>query len=745
MWYKAGSLSLFSGSKVVLGNNTAWADKSNSVIAGGMLLIFADCSIKIYEIASVVSDTELVLASEYIGCTENGVQYAVPVFGSDDKFDHAAYVAQVAAMLAGYQSQLTQWKQVLTEHGQVTLTDNNGQNVVVKTLPDLTDAVSRMMDKTLNGADIPDKAQFVANLGLSDVARKSDLTNHTHTASQITDFTDAVRKVLVTTLAAGQGVALNYDTSSSQLVVSATGGNSSGGNNGGGGYTVVTRMGTTANQVFSFPLSLNGPISLNGQINMNGQMDYNFDAYALKEESELTSQTVAIDTFSNTSVANYDQTNNVVFDGQLKPYTGETYSIGSDGSFYSSIIKADGASLSVSSYSMSTVVPVMTSASTPAGYVASASSAYNASYAAYYAFDGSVSMNGWISANAPTAAAPQWLEIELPSQTQITGYIITNPNLTIGGLASPKSWLLQGSNDGSVWTTIHSVSNNTNNTADIDQEFPLSVAANYSKYRLYITDRNSSYSFVSVKKLKLVVGDKCLISDSFGNFYTASSGVLTKVNSPSSALEFSTFGFVYSGVISRSTLSDKLPIKVWLASNPTNNYVRTSYGPPPQIIIPKSLTSVRSWQMINSAQLSATLSGKGAVSVAVSRDLNNWVVWNGSSWVSIGSLSADGNGANKLVSDGMSVSSLNQITTAQWALLFPNTNGVPDALAFALALNVPDPSGDNAAVDTLVLNVNNVSAWKKQTEAEVEIRWYPDKVSFKTVAAGNYKLAYQQP
>ncbi|MEI7378229.1 hypothetical protein WCU58_21075, partial [Dickeya chrysanthemi] len=98
--------------------------------------------------------------------------------------------------------------------------------------------------------------QFVANLGLSDVVHKSDLANHSHTAAQITDFTDAVRKVLVSTLAAGQGVALNYDAGSNQLVVSATGGNSGGGNsgsNGGRGYTVVTRNGTTANQVLTFP------------------------------------------------------------------------------------------------------------------------------------------------------------------------------------------------------------------------------------------------------------------------------------------------------------------------------------------------------------------------------------------------------------------------------------------------------------------------------------------------------------
>ncbi|WP_200884295.1 hypothetical protein [Dickeya undicola] len=57
---------------------------------------------------------------------------------------------------------------------------------------------------------------------------------------------------------------------------------------------------------------------------------------------------------------------------------------------------------------------------------------------------------------------------------------------------------------------------------------------------------------------------------------------------------------------------------------------------------------------------------------------------------------------------------------------------------------MPNGVTDDAKVDQIVLSAVS-SAWKKQTEAEVEIRWYPDKVTFKTVTAGNYKLAYQQP
>ncbi|QDX30422.1 discoidin domain-containing protein [Dickeya poaceiphila] len=728
MWYKSGSLSLFSGSKVVLGNNTLWADKNNGVSAGGMLLIFTDCSIRIYEIASVVSDTELVLASEYCGCTENGVHYAIPVFGSGDSFDHAAYVAQIAAMLAGYQSQLTQWKQVLTEHGQVTLTDSNGKNVVVKTLPDLTDAVSRMMDKTLNGADIPDKAQFVANLGLSDVVHKSDLANHTHTASQITDFADAVRKVLLATLAAGQGISLNYDTSNNQLIVSATGSNNGGGNsgsNGGRGYTVVTRSGATANQVFTFPFSA------------TGTMDYSVDAYALKEEAGLTNQSLTLESFDAVSKNNYNQTAALVWDGTVKPYTGGQISLAQDGSLYSVVVAAEPGDLTINAVPPS-LVPKLTSATSASGITIAQSSAFNNDprWYGWKAFDGGVT--GEDTRWSTQGGAPQWLSVAFNDAKSIDYYfIICRQNLSLGGV--PRDWTFQGSNDGNNWVTLDSQTGVTF-TSNEKKIFSINKAT-YKYFRIYISAVNTG-DLVTITEFGLLQREQKVLLRSGNNYYTSVNGVLSPVNAPLQPGDIASSGFISSGKISASSLTDKLPLSVVAEGG---GEVAVSFAPGAQIILQKSLTSARSWQAINSGQLSATLSGKGAVSVAVSRDLNDWVVWNGSSWVSMGALSADATGANKLIASGMTVSSLSQITAAQWALLFPNTNGAPDNLAFALALNVPDSSVDSAVVDALTLNVNNGSAWKKQTEAEVEIRWYPDKVTFKTVAAGNYKLAYQQP
>ncbi|SLM62557.1 discoidin domain-containing protein [Dickeya aquatica] len=724
MWYQTGRLSLFNGSKVVLGNNTAFADKNNGVVAGGMLLVFTDGHIQIHEIAGVVSDTELLLAGEYAGCTQSGVRYAVPVFGRDDGFDHAAYVAQIAAILAGYQSQLAQWKQVLTEHGQVTLMNSAGQSVVVKTLPDLTDAVSRMMDKTLNGADIADKAQFVANLGLSDVVRKSDLASHTHTAAQITDFTDAVRKVLVSTLAAGQGVSLAYDNINHQLVISATG-NGGGGNSGGGnGYTVVTRVGVTASQSFTFPLST------------TGTMDYSFEAFALKEEAGLTNQTAMLESFDATSKVNYNQTSSLLWDGTLKPYIGGQFSLTVQGSVYSSLVATDVGQLTVSAMPVS-LVPKLTSSTSATGITVSQSSAFNNDprWYGWKAFDGGVT--GEDSRWSTQAGFPQWLSVAFNDAKSVDYYfIICRQDLSSGGV--PKDWIFQGSDDGINWVTLDSQSGVTF-TPNEKKIFSINKAT-YKNFRISVSAVNTNSSLVTITEFGLMQREQKILLRSGNTYYTSVNGVLTQVAAPSQPGDIAAFGFINSGKISALSLADKLPLSV-VAEGAGD--VAVSFTPDAQMILPKSLTSAKSWVSINSAKLSATLTGKGVALIAVSRDLNDWFVWNGNAWVSIGGLSADSNSANKLIANGMTDSTLAKITAAQWALLFSDTNGQPDKLGFALALNVPDPLSDNAIVDSLTLNVNNASAWKKQTETEVEIRWYPDQVTFKPVTAGNYKFAYQ--
>ncbi|KAA3665558.1 hypothetical protein FEV48_21805, partial [Pectobacterium carotovorum subsp. carotovorum] len=68
----------------------------------------------------------------------------------------------------------------------------------------------------------------------------------------------------------------------------------------------------------------------------------------------------------------------------------------------------------------------------------------------------------------------------------------------------------------------------------------------------------------------------------------------------------------------------------------------------------------------------------------------NWHVLRNGVWVDVGAVSADIIGADALIADGMTPTELGGITAAQWTQLFSSNSGVPDALAFAFALDITD-------------------------------------------------------
>ncbi|WP_174870828.1 discoidin domain-containing protein [Pectobacterium polaris] len=546
--------------------------------------------------------------------------------------------------------------------------------------------------------------------------------DHTHTTADITDYTKKTKQLIHSSLEAGAGVTLSYNAVSEKTIISAAGGSGSGGS----GYIVADRQGATAGQ--------------NHVFNIRPQNTFNLAAYALKEEAGAVNQTYVVDDFNASSEPHYNVTNAVVFDSALKAYVGEIYSLNADGDFYSSKIKADGKSISIFQPEDS-IVPVMTSNSNLSGYTVSASSEWGVtSNPAWKAFDGK--NNGtdcWATQNAVNAASPGWLKITFPSVSSVDSYTIKNRYSGIHG--NPRTWEFQGSSDnGKTWDTLHSVVNDTNNSAGAVRNFKLPVVANYSSYRLWITEQNGG-SFCTIGEFELFSRTPFLIRSN-DSWYTIQNGVLTLVSPPSDSEDFHKNGFSNSGFIGSDQIRGLLPIQI--VSNSASR-AATLYSPDSQIAVDKSLVSAGSWSQINAATLTATQTGKGKVRVAVTRDLVNWYVLRNGAWVDIGTLSVDTAGAETLIADGMTPADLGGITAAQWVQLFSSNNGVPDSLAFAFALDITDPEIDVATIDRLVLNVNDTSSWKVQSPAEVEIRWRTDSVIFRTATAGNYKLAYQVP
>lgn len=546
---------------------------------------------------------------------------------------------------------------------------------------------------------------------------------HSHTSSQISDFSEAVEDMIGGSIVAGAGVSVAYNDGTGKTTISASGG-------GGGGYAVQTRNGSLANQVHAFGLP-------------EAQSSYGFDAYALKEEAGLTNQAVAVESFNSSSSVNYGQTDALVWNGQVRPYTGETVALQPDGQFFSANVRADGQAVVITAVAPET--PLMTSATTPTGHIVTESSVYSTTVPGWKVFDGIAgdSPNAWYSASSPP---PHWVSREFPVAAKVSQYRIAPRSGTffIGG-QSPNSWELQGSNNGTDWTTLDSQSGVTGWLPGVYKTFQIASPRNYKHYRLYITVVGSfgTGTLVAVGELQLIQPADPVLLRSGADYFTASSGALSAVPAPVSADDFAVSGFTASGEIFASQLDGKLPISVVA---PSAASVVSAYTPYAQIAIPNSLLGAGAFSQINSATVTATQTGNGKVGLAVSRDLVNWHSWDGSAWISIGTLAADTASAEALLAGGMAPATVGGITVAQWAQFFTAAEGgMPDKIAFAYALDVPDPATDTASIDNVALNVNYNSAWLKQTPAQVEIRWYKDQVTFKTITAGNYKLAYQTP
>ncbi|PLY35226.1 hypothetical protein F164LOC_21600, partial [Pectobacterium carotovorum] len=436
---------------------------------------------------------------------------------------------------------------------------------------------------------------------------------HTHTTADITDYTQKTKQLIHSSLEAGAGVTLSYNPANEKTIISAVGGSGAGNS----GYIVADRQGATAGQNHAF--------------NIRPQNTFNLAAYALKEEAGAANQTYAVDDFNASSEPNYNATNAVIFDGTMHPDIGGSVELVKDGEFYSSEIKTGNRAVSISIPSGS-IVPAMT-ADSDRGYVASASSIYSPSYPAYIAFDRNDSSPNnvrdcWASNQRPTNSNPQWLCLTFPSHQFITEYAITNR--VYAGLSNPRSWQLQGSNNDNDWITLHTVSNDENNTSGAVRRFTVSTPGRYVSYRLLFTASNGGDNFVCIKELSLFTGSKMLLKDG-EKWFTVKNGVLSNVPVPSSASDFIRDGFTASGNIQQYPSGN--------IYSGEGIHVDVRYTPQSQISIQRARLSAGSWSQINAATLTATQTGKGKVRVAVTRDLVNWHVLRSGAWVDVGALS----------------------------------------------------------------------------------------------------------
>jgi hypothetical protein len=144
----------------------------------------------------------------------------------------------------------------------------------------------------------------------------------------------------------------------------------------------------------------------------------------------------------------------------------------------------------------------LTSNSSHAPIVTSASSFFS-SNDAFAAFDGLIdTTHRWLGQGSGT----DWLKIDFGTgiTNTLLGYWITI--ISTEATRTPKNWTMQGSNDGSSWTTVDTVTNETSwvaGSGDIRSYACDDISTAYRYFRLNITANNGDATYTQIAELYL--------------------------------------------------------------------------------------------------------------------------------------------------------------------------------------------------------------------------------------------------
>ncbi len=102
----------------------------------------------------------------------------------------------------------------------------------------------------------------------------------------------------------------------------------------------------------------------------------------------------------------------------------------------------------------------------------------------------------WVYPDEPTYAEPVWIQFQFSSAKEILSYSITP------GSDPPEDWEFQGSNDGSSWTTLHTVLD-AGLAAGTKESFDCSTTGEYTYYRFYIKDSGGGTDGVDIAEITM--------------------------------------------------------------------------------------------------------------------------------------------------------------------------------------------------------------------------------------------------
>lgn len=147
-WYRTGRASSVAGSNIITGTGTLWASNVFGIAPGQTLAVPGGGQILQYEILAVDSDTKIRIATNAT-TTVNNSEYAIVTTVANS---YSALARQTSANLAVYEKLLSDWNNITTGTGNVTIIAPDGTQVIMPSLNQMNENInSKVTQQQLTG------------------------------------------------------------------------------------------------------------------------------------------------------------------------------------------------------------------------------------------------------------------------------------------------------------------------------------------------------------------------------------------------------------------------------------------------------------------------------------------------------------------------------------------------------------------------------------------------------------------
>ncbi|MGG0666435.1 SPRY domain-containing protein [Viridibacillus arvi] len=368
-------------------------------------------------------------------------------------------------------------------------------------------------------------------------------------------------------------------------------------------------------------------------------------------------------------------------------------------------------------YSSDTVIPKMTSNTTPLGRAFSSSS-YSSSFDPWKAFNQLDDNEGFASGMSSNGVG--YLGYEFGGNVLIGKYLLRSVGSSSYLKNMPKNWTFEGSSNGLDWVILDTQINQTWSKVLSDKEYIIKEPSLYKMYRINVTEANAIVNYFDVNEFKM---------------YSIEEWEVVSTTTPTVG-QFQEHGMDSIPTTKLPLLGEvnNIGIVTWVSDENHVPIVKLSAIPHNQLVLPTKDINIRSIEHIDYIKLTVNELEHGRIRVITSFDGGlKWHTHNGMKWIEVSPI------VEEAIMHGMSATTLAAVTSIQWAELRGNSN----TMRFAYALSIEDTT-DVAEIDALTTQMNMKGTWKKGVHGKDYSYEYPnnDELLVTIYADGDYKINY---